>query len=169
MFGRDPKSNRALVAHAGVGEGDRVLDIGCGPGASLDHAHMAGAEVYGVDPSPGMVKRASRRLPYATVIEGSAEDLEFADGLFTHVWTISAFHHWADVDKGIEEAKRVLAPAGRLLVVERKLKDGKTGHGISRQDADSLAETLAEHGFDDSQVETLRAGRSDYLVVSGRA
>ena len=158
-----------MVAHVGVGNGDRVLDIGCGPGASLDHAYLAGAEVYGVDPSPGMVKRASSRLPFATVVEGSAEDLEFADGLFTHVWTISAFHHWADARKGIEEANRVLAPGGQLLIVERKLKDGKTGHGISRQDADSLAETLAEHGFNDSQVETLRAGRSNYLVVSGRA
>ncbi|MGF1618620.1 MAG: hypothetical protein ACFCU2_12575, partial [Acidimicrobiia bacterium] len=39
-----PKNNNALVEFAGVGPGDRVLDIGCGPGAALEGAVAARAD-----------------------------------------------------------------------------------------------------------------------------
>ena len=164
----NPPSNRATVVFAGVGDGDRVLDIGCGPGASLERARQTGAEVFGVDPSPGMVARAARRVPDATVVEGSAETLDFPNDYFTHVWTISSFHHWADPGQGIEQARRVLAEGGRCLIVERKLKGRRTGHGLNVEDAESLTGTISDHGFHDCRVDTIRAGRSDYLVVSGR-
>lgn len=151
-----------------MGRGSVVLDIGCGPGAALEAAHAAGAEVSAVDPSPGMVKRASRRVPEATVKEGSAEKLDFPDDTFTHVWTVSAYHHWAHPDSGIAEARRVLAPGGRFLIVENKLKAGKTGHGMDRDAANAAAERLATDGFSNCEVDTLLAGRKEYLVVAGR-
>ena len=165
---RSPASNRVLVEYAAVGPGDRVLDFGSGPGAALEHARAAGAEVYGVDPSPSMVKRAGRRVPGATVVEGSAERLPFADALFTHVWTISAFHHWVAPEEGIAEAHRVLAPGGRLLIVERKLKPGKGGHGFDPALATETSQQLERHGFHDCSVETIRARRAEYTVVGGR-
>jgi ubiquinone/menaquinone biosynthesis C-methylase UbiE len=162
------KSNAAVVAHAGVGPGDLVLDIGCGSGVSLDLARQAGAVVYGVDPSPAMVSRAARRVPQAILRQGSAEKLEFADGQFTHVWTISSFHHWADTEKGIAEAFRVLGDRGTFLIVESKLKAGKEGHGLNPSKAESLAKELADAGFQDCRVDTIRAGRAEYVVVSGK-
>lgn len=165
---RNPASNRAVVEYAGVGPGDRILDIGSGPGAALQRAREMGAEVYGVDPTPSMVAKAGRRVSDATVVEGSAENLPFPDGQFSHVWTISAFHHWASPEAGIDEAHRVLAPGGQFLIVERKLKPGKDGHGLDLNRADELSAQLADHGFDDCSVETLRAKRAEYLVVAGR-
>ncbi len=167
VFGRNPASNRVLVEHAAVGSGDRVLDIGSGPGAALEYAWAVGAEVYGVDPSPSMVKRAGRRVPDSTVVESSAENLPFPDGKFTHAWAISTFHHWASPEAGIDEARRVLAPGGLLLIVERKLKPGKDGHGLDLARANEVSRQLADHGFHDCSVEAMRAKRAEYLVVSG--
>lgn len=166
---RNPASNRAVVEHAGVGPGDRILDIGSGPGAALQRAAEIGAEVYGVDPSSSMVARAARRVPDATVLEASAENLPFPDRHFSHVWTISAFHHWAAPSVGIDEARRVLAPDGRLLIVERKLKQGKEGHGLDSTTANELSEQLSRHGFGECSVESIRARRAEYVVVVGRA
>lgn len=169
LFGNNPKNNRAIVEHAEIGPGDRILDIGCGPGAALEHASRAGAEVFGVDPSPAMVQRASHRVPGATVVEGSAEELPFPDDDFTHVWNVASFHHWAHAESGLAESKRVLAPGGRFFVVERALREGKDGHGLNPKEADQVAAKLTELGFTDSVVSTLAIGRSDYLVVSGTA
>jgi ubiquinone/menaquinone biosynthesis C-methylase UbiE len=163
-----PKNNNALVEYAGVGPGDRVLDIGCGPGAALEGAIAAGAdEVSGVDPSPAMVKRAAKRVPKATVQEASAESLPFGDGAFTAVWTISTFHHWADRSGGLAEMLRVLEPGGAFYVVERELIPLKTGHGLSRKEGQQVAARITEDQGVPARVETLEAGRHTYLVVTG--
>jgi ubiquinone/menaquinone biosynthesis C-methylase UbiE len=164
---RNPASNRVVIEHAGVGPGDRVLDIGCGPGAALESAARSGAEVYGVDPSPSMVARAGRRVPEATVVEGSAESLPFPDATFSHVLAISTFHHWASPEAGLDEVRRVLLPGGRFLNVERRLKAGKDGHGLDPAGAEVVSQQLADNGFRDCTVETLLAKRLEYLVVSG--
>lgn len=169
LIWRNPASNRVVVERAGIGPGDTILDVGCGPGAALEHAAAAGAEVYGVDPSPSMVARAAKRAADATVVEGSAESLPFPDDMFSHVLAISTFHHWASPESGIDEVYRVLARGGRFLNVERKLKPGKDGHGLDRAGADALASKFAEHGFHDCSVETIRAKRAEYVIVSGGA
>lgn len=166
---RNPASNRVVVEQAGLGPGDRVLDIGCGPGAALEHAVKTGAEVYGVDPSPSMVTKAGKRVPGATVVEGSAESLPFPDDTFSHVLAISTFHHWASQESGIDEVRRVLAPGGRFVNVERKLKTGKDGHGLDLARATEVSGQLAEHGFHDCSVETILAKRAEYVVVAGWA
>jgi ubiquinone/menaquinone biosynthesis C-methylase UbiE len=167
LFRSNPPSNQALVEYSGVGPGSRVLDIGSGPGASLEHALRAGAQVSGVDPSPSMVKRASRRVEDARVVQGSAEHLDFADGSFTHVWAISSFHHWTYPDAALDEIKRVLDIGGRVYLMERRLDEGKTGHGLTMAEATELASSLSGMGLAETRVDPLRAGRHDYLVVTG--
>ncbi len=167
LFNRNPGSNTEIVEFAGVGNGDRVLDIGCGPGAALEAAHKAGAEVAGVDPTDGMVTRASERVPAATVKKGSAEHLDFEDGAFTHVWSLSAYHHWAYPDTGIEQCLRVLEPGGKVWLVEHKLKDGKDGHGLSMDSAKEAADLLEKKGFVDASVDIMPVKRRQYVVVSG--
>jgi ubiquinone/menaquinone biosynthesis C-methylase UbiE len=147
--------------------GDRVLDIGCGPGAALEHAHSAGAQVSAVDPTPGMVKRASARVPDATVVLGSAEHLEFEDETFDIVWSLSAYHHWAYPETAFQEIQRVLRSGGRLYIVEDELRDGKTGHGLDRHDAEELSRDLGRHQFTDTRVEAMKPRRKTYLVISG--
>ena len=170
LVNRKSNSNIAVVDYIGVREGDRLLDIGCGPGAALQHASARGAIVSAVDPSPSMVERAASRVPSADVKIGNAEDLPFQDARFDVVINIASFHHWADREAGLVEVLRVLAPGGRLHVVEGLLRDGRNGHGLSRRDADVLAAKLVELGYVDPTVDDLSAGRRNhFLVVTGRA
>jgi ubiquinone/menaquinone biosynthesis C-methylase UbiE len=168
LLHRDPKSNLAVIEHVAPGPADRLLDIGCGPGAALEHAAARSAEVAGVDPSPAMVERASERVPEADVKVGSAEALPFPDDRFNVVINISSYHHWANHDAGLMEVLRVLEPGGRLHIVERHHKR-KASHGLTNAKADQLAGTLLQLGYRDSAVDTIEAGRSEYLVVSAEA
>ena len=167
LFNRDPKSNLAAVDLLSLKSDDRFLDLGCGLGAALKHAVATGAETSGIDPSPAMVERAARRDPGAEVSDGSAESIPFQDDRFTAALAVSTYHHWADPEAGLTEARRVLAPGGRLLILERKLKKG-TGHGLDQAGADRLAQMLAARGYDSAQVSTIRVARADYLTVSAR-
>jgi ubiquinone/menaquinone biosynthesis C-methylase UbiE len=114
-----------------------------------------------------MVKRAAKRVPKANVQEASAESLPFEDGAFTAVWTISTFHHWADRSGGLAEMLRVLAPGGAFYVVERELKPGGSGHGLSRKEGQQVASRITEDHEVPARVDTIKAGRQTYLVITG--
>lgn len=170
LFNRNPSSNVAVVERAALSVEDRFLDVGCGPGAALEQAAATGARVAGVDPSPSMVARASNRVPDADVRVGSAEQLPFPDDEFTVVVNVASFHHWADRDAGLREILRVLAPEGRLHVMEGMLKEGKDGHGLSPSDARVLAARLIELGYADTEIDSVKTGwRHRYYVVTGVA
>ena len=165
LFNRNPESNSAAVDRMGLDSDDRFLDLGCGLGAALEHAAFSGATTAGIDPSPSMVERASERVPGADVRLGSAESIPFDDDAFTAALSVATFHHWADAETGLKEVRRVLAPGGRLLIVEKKLKRS-TGHGLDQSGAGRLGESLGSHGYTAVEVDTMRAGRTEYLVVS---
>lgn len=170
LVNRNPASNVAVVELASLTADDRFLDIGCGPGAALEHAAATGAEVAGVDPSPSMVDRASKRVPDADVRVASAEDLPFPDDHFTVVVNVASFHHWADRDAGLREVLRVLAPGGRLHIMEGVIKEGKDGHGLNAGDLESLTARFLELGYAGATVDTVKTGwRHRYYVVTGVA
>lgn len=165
LFNRNPKSNLVAIERLSLGSGDRFLDLGCGPGAAVEHAMSTGAEAAGIDPSPPMVERASKRAPGADVRVGSAEDIPFPDDRFTAALAVSTYHHWADPAAGLAEVGRVLAPDGRLLIVERKLKR-REGHGLDVAGADRLASNLVGQGFAEVEVGTFRGGRAVFFAAS---
>ncbi|HET9261317.1 MAG TPA: class I SAM-dependent methyltransferase [Acidimicrobiia bacterium] len=167
---RNPKSNVAVIDMATLDAEDRFLDVGCGPGAAIEYAAATGAEVAGVDPSPSMVERAARRVPTADVRVGSAEEIPFPDDQFTVVGNVSSFHHWADRDAGLREVLRVLAPGGRLHIMELMIKEGKDGHGLNPTELELLEARLLEIGYDTVEVETVKtAWRHHYYVVTASA
>lgn len=165
LFNRNPESNPAAVDRIGLDFDDRFLDLGCGLGAALEHASTTGAKTAGIDPSPSMVERAAERVPQAEVRIGSAESIPFEDDAFTAALSVSTYHHWVDAESGLKEVRRVLAPGGRLLVVERKLKR-RAGHGLNNEGGASLAQTLEDNGYASVEVETIKVGRAEYLAVS---
>jgi ubiquinone/menaquinone biosynthesis C-methylase UbiE len=165
LFNKTPESNLVAVDWMALGPEDRFLDLGCGLGAALERAVVSGASVAGIDPSPSMVERAAQRVPQAEVRLGSAESIPFDDDEFTAALSVATYHHWADVMAGLREAKRVLAPGGRLLIVERRLKRG-SGHGLDEAGGKDLAQRFETNGYVSIEVETMKAGRAEYLAVS---
>ncbi|HYI58453.1 MAG TPA: class I SAM-dependent methyltransferase [Microlunatus sp.] len=108
---------------AGVRDGERVLDIGTGPGRLVAEIarRRPGLEVVGIDPSPDMLRRArsrTSRLANARAVLASAEDLPFEDESVDAVVSSLSSHHWADSADALAEQARVLRPGGRLWVLD---------------------------------------------------
>jgi SAM-dependent methyltransferase len=112
----EPAFAAALDA-LGVGAGTRMLDVGCGAGRALRLAADRGADVSGLDASPGMLEYARRRVPGATIVQGELQSLPFPDQTFDVVTGFNSFQYAADPSEALREAKRVTAPGGRVLAL----------------------------------------------------
>lgn len=168
--GRGPVA-RLVADLAAVSGTDRVIDVGCGPGTAVREAARRGARVIGVDPAPVMLQLAkalTRQPAGITWAEGTAEDLRQPDASATVLWGVATVHHWKDVNAGLAEARRVLAPGGRILAIERRVLPGASGlasHGWTDQQAQSFADQCSGAGFDDVHVEQHSPGRRVLYVV----
>lgn len=103
--------------------GGAVLDVGCGGGQTLHSlaSRRRDLRLVGVDPSPGLLDRARKRLDSSRrvrLLAGSAGDLPGADGEFDAVVSLFAIKHWPGQAGGVAECARVLCPGGRFLVAE---------------------------------------------------
>jgi len=101
--------------------GLRILDVGCGTGATLRQyleyeAHAA--RLFGIDLMPDFVRRARSESPNLLVACGSASKLPFPDGSFDFVSQFMLFTSVLNTElkrRIAREIDRVLVPGGRLL------------------------------------------------------
>jgi ubiquinone/menaquinone biosynthesis C-methylase UbiE len=166
---------RFVADVADVGPGDRVVDVGCGPGRFLREAAERGAEAVGVDPSVRMRRLAvrftpTRLRPAVTVLAGSAERLPLEDRSATVAWAVASVHHWDDLDAGLAELHRVLAPGGRLLLVERlaRPRGWFSHHALTWERAERLAAQATAAGFTDAAATRHVLGRHRLALVRAR-
>ncbi len=106
----------AALDALGVGAGTRLLDAGCGAGLALRMAADRGAEVAGLDASEALLRHARRRVPGAPIVHGELEELPFDAGSFDAVTGFNSFQYAAQPVNALREARRVLAPGGRVLL-----------------------------------------------------
>ena len=98
-----------LADLAEVADGQRVLDVGCGPGALTAELvlRLGSAAVAAVDPSDPFVVAARTRNPGVTVLQASAEQLPFPDEAFDAVLAQLVVHFMSDPVAGLAEMARV--------------------------------------------------------------
>src|SRR5436305_14184760 len=116
----------AVRAALALRRGEKVLDIGSGPGLlAREVAAEVGAlgSVDGMDPSERMLELARRRRPPDGAAEmrfvaGDACALAFADGSFDAAVATQVYEYVQDLPAALGEAFRVLRPGGRLLVLD---------------------------------------------------
>ena len=169
---RASRSVRAMGAAAlGVGAGDAVLDLGCGPGGSIPLlADAVGPEgtVIAVDYSGGMVRTAAGRAaahPAAAVVRGDAGRLPLRDDAIDAAFASLALSAMPAIGAVLDEIERVVRPGGRLVVVDGRVPDGAFGDAVMRayrrlvnfQHADVLAD-LRRRFESVTVVETFDAG-----------
>ena len=154
---------------AGVAPGQRVVDVGSGPGAltGVLVERVGAANVAAAEPSAPFVDAIRRRFPGVDVRQAPGEDLPFADDTFDAAIAQLVVHFMADPIQGLREMARVARPGGVVAaavwdhgggrgpvslfwkaarsldpdaVDESKLAGGRRGH---------LAQLFAEAGLND--------------------
>ena len=114
----------ALLTHAH----GRILEIGAGTGANVDH-YPAGSSVVYTEPDPHMAKRLRARG--VGVVEVGADSLPFAEDSFDTVVSTLVLCTVPDVAAALREIHRVLAPGGHLLFLEHVR--GEPGSSLERR------------------------------------
>lgn len=99
---------------AGVRPGQRLLDVGCGPGAlAAELVRRVGAEaVSAVEPSASFAAAVRERLPGVDVRRSTAEQLPFPDDVFDAALAQLVVHFMTDPVQGLREMARVTRPGG---------------------------------------------------------
>lgn len=128
-FGRSFKQR--VVDAAGLSDGARVLDIGCGSGllALLIKQRYPGCEVVGIDADDRILEIARKRMEKAGVTGvqlccARAEETGLADGSIDAAVSTLAFHHLPPAAKegATREVARVLRPGGTFLLVDLRVR-----------------------------------------------
>jgi ubiquinone/menaquinone biosynthesis C-methylase UbiE len=175
-IGRWREWGRAALPHL---RGERVLEIGFGPGHLLVEMNRGGFQAVGLDESKQMIRQAKRNLARsklpATLSRGYAQFLPFASNSFDSVVSTFPSEYIADA-RTLAEVRRVLKEDGRFVIVpvawmrEKSLLErgaqwlfqatGQGGEGVEAR----ITAFLSEHGFSAvcSEVEILH---STVLVV----
>lgn len=163
-------------------ENDRVLDIGCGGGATL--ARMAGyiksGHLTGIDYS-GTSVEMSRKLNADAVksgkmdiLEGSVEQLPFENGVFDKIITVESFYFWPNPVENLKEVHRVLKKGGRFLLVadiyqkeglSRKTLDNIRRYELLNPTPEEFQKMFAQAGFLETMIHT-RQGQ-DWICAEG--
>lgn len=124
----------ALTDHAlalcGLAAGSRVIDVGCGQGASVEHLITRhGLNAVGVDPSRMHVQAGKQRCPSLPIMQAVGEALPFADHTFDAVLmecTLSLM----ESHRALSEAARVLRERGFLIITDMFVRDPQDAEAL---------------------------------------
>ncbi|MCD9086157.1 class I SAM-dependent methyltransferase [Stenotrophomonas sp. SY1] len=133
----------------------KVLDLGCGSGYGAMRLSQKAAEVYGVDISGEAIAYADENYQRDNLhfqkIEPDAR-LPFPDSSFDVVLSFQVIEHVSDEDGYLQEARRVLAPGGTLIVItpdrRNRLFPGQKPWNrwhLREYDMDTLANLIGRH------------------------
>lgn len=178
--GRERQMRQRMIELARLDAGDTVLDVGCGTGtlamAVKKRVGSAGA-VFGIDASPAMVARATRKSARAgvdvTFTNAFAEELPFPDARFDAVLGTLMLHHLPRQVRRrcAAEIRRVLKPRGRLLVVDFGRPQGRHGilahfHRHGHVDFAEVMAMLTDAGFSVTEDGLVGFGSLQFVLAS---
>ncbi len=159
--------NEAIVSRVAPQPRETVMDIGAGAGAGTMAALKRGCTVVAVEPTPYMrrvlsfrrfVGRVQKRL---RIVDGTAEATNVDADSINAAWAVNTMHHWSNMSAGIAEVARVLAPGGRVLLVDENFDDPAHpefdkfgskrredhGHHFDTVEPDAVAASMTEAGL----------------------
>jgi ubiquinone/menaquinone biosynthesis C-methylase UbiE len=178
-------ARRARIVEAlALGPGDRLLDVGSGPGhQAFEMSSIVGAtgRIDGVDPAESAVEISRRRcaeLGNVSFQLGEASNLPFDDATFDAVMSSQVFEYLDDVVGGLAQMSRVLKPGGRVLIHDTdwgaalwrssdpdrmaRIMRIFEGHLTDPNLPQSLGRKLADAGFENVHAEAIVQVETNY-------
>lgn len=102
-----------------------ILDVACGLGRLLEASQEYGCKLYGFDISDVAIEKAKKILPEANLQVANAEEMPYADNTFDRVTCLGSLERMIDLEKVLNEIKRVAKPNAKILFLVRNI-DGWT-------------------------------------------
>ena len=153
-----------------IGEGDTILDVGCGGGRTI--AKLASAapmgKVYGIDHATLSVAAAQRvnrdaiNAGRVVIQQASVSSLPFGDNTFNLVTAVETHFWWGDISAGMREIVRVLKPGGRLAIIAEFYNGGRHTKYVERLARHTSIATL---DVDQHRALFVDAGFADVRVI----
>ncbi|MFT5760966.1 MAG: demethylmenaquinone methyltransferase/2-methoxy-6-polyprenyl-1,4-benzoquinol methylase [Polaribacter sp.] len=124
-FGIDVKWRKKVVAIVGEDNPNQILDIATGTGdLAIMMASLNPEKIVGLDISAGMLEVGKQKITKANLsdkiemIVGDSENMPFNDNTFDAITVSFGVRNFANLDKGLQEIRRVLKPKGKLVILE---------------------------------------------------
>jgi ArsR family transcriptional regulator len=171
---------RAILGEATLG---RVLDIGTGTGRMVELFAQQAERFVALDNSVEMLRLARAKLAgmagaaavqgHTEIVLGDFNALPFADGSFDTILLHQVLHYAQHPETAIAEAARVLAPEGRLMVVDfasHDLEELRSVHAHARLgfSDESMNRAFAGAGLVPARTETLAGGKLAVKIWLGQ-
>jgi ubiquinone/menaquinone biosynthesis C-methylase UbiE len=165
-----------FIRFAGVRDGQRILDVGCGTG-NLSRALLASGrtiDVVGVDPTASYLSFAREAIPAAHVQfqQGAAEALPFANETFDVALSLLVLQDFTDPDRALLEMARVTRRGGTVAACQWDFADGLPMFSLFWKAAEAVAPQAVarRHQANNPQLPQRRASLQDLAeqwTVSG--
>ncbi|MBC2905765.1 class I SAM-dependent methyltransferase [Streptomyces cupreus] len=186
VFGLRP-IHQEMIRLAGLRDGHRVLDVGCGTGNLLRATgqRYRNVDLVGLDPDPKALARAGRKARRVGLTvrldRGFAQELPYGDGSFDRVFSSLMLHHLDSTSKDalLAEVRRVLRPEGLLVLADAVFDEhghdhwhgrghrqagmrGRVGEQLRDNVGDAVSQRIAAAGF------TVEPTRTMALRIGGK-
>jgi ubiquinone/menaquinone biosynthesis C-methylase UbiE len=171
-------ANELTLEQLDIAPGDRVLEVGFGPGTSVERAAALakGGFVAGVDASLTMVRaarRRNRRLIEAGAVElrhGTVEELPYPEESFDKGFSVNTIYFWADPAACLSAMRRALRPGGVLAIGFRARQffppEGMPGARL--YSVEEVERLLTESGLHDVRSASRTGKRGTLHCATGR-
>ncbi|GAC1576131.1 MAG: class I SAM-dependent methyltransferase [Candidatus Dormibacteria bacterium] len=186
---------RAVVDHAALAPGERVVDVGCGTGNAALLAAARGAHVTGVDPAGRLLEvareQATERGLDARFVQGEAAGLPLVDASAEVLLSVFGVIFAPDAAAAAAEMARVATPGGRIVLsawipggamlecvdvfqkaVMKAVGGSASTPGFAWHDREALAGLLAPHGFtvavEEERLSYTAGSAREYLETQGQ-
>ena len=140
--------------------GERVLDVGTGPGflaAEIGESVGPSGHVYGIDLSEALLQVANvqgTHQPWVAFCYGDAARIPFPDNYFDIVISTQVLEYISNVKMGLLEFQRVLKPGGRVVLLDTDW-DSIVWHTTDRMRMNRILSVWEEHAADPHLPRTL--------------